>query len=926
MLSLFRSRLSFWLLTTTLIVGFLFLLNLPDLLVEWLWMENLGHASVFWTIRLTQAGLFAAAFLIVCSYLGINAYALSSYLSTHQSTFTAEGVESLEFGEVQLPMGRVNGFLAAGTALGSLFFSAVFLVRWDTFLRFANGQTFGETDPIFGIDAGFYVFSLPFYELLQNNLASLAFLTLAVLALVYAYTGGFTYYREFNRLRIHPYALRHLSANIIVLLLAWAIGYYLNRYNLLLAPDGLTFGAGYTDMVIKHPALWVMIAASVAFIVLVLVNLRTNRPSLLAAGAGVYFLIHAVGLLILPAAVQSFHVEPNELETERPYIEHNISSTRQAYGLDAVEEKSYNPSGRLAREDLATSEQTLQNVRLWDPRLLIQTYRQLQEIRTYYQFYNVDVDRYTIDGDYRQVMLSARELTGELPEQASSWVNRHLQFTHGYGLTMNYVSQEGSEGIPELLIKDLPPTAAEGLEVDEAAIYYGEEMPHYKIVNTGVQELDYPSGDENVYTSYRGSGGVQLDAYWKKLLYAFDQGDVNILLSDYPTEESRIQYWMRVRERLQQVAPFLRVDDDPYLVLNDGQLYWIIDAYTTSNNFPYAEPDRERNLNYIRNSVKVVVDAYEGSVELYTVNEDDPVLQMYQQAFPDLFKSLDELSDGLESHLRYPEELFNIQIDKYNTYHMTNPQVFYNNEDLWTRPREFYGGSQRIMTPYYLLMRLPGEDEAQFLLMSPLTPEYRDNMIAWIAAKSDGPDYGELVVYKLPKERMIYGPNQIEAKIDQNTEISQQLSLWDQRGSRVIRGNLLAIPIEKSFLYVEPVFLIAQGTEIPQLRRVIVSYGDRIAMETTFTEALDRLLDRVDQQPVALPTGDTADTTDITATDTTVTVTPSAPPTPEFANTAREKLEAAENALRDGEWSGFGTQLQELRQLLENPDEWQQED
>lgn len=921
-LSLFRSRLSFWLLTTAIVVGILLLLNLPDLLVEWLWMRSVEHESVFWTIRLTQAGLFAAAFAAVFAYVSVNAYALSRYLSSQQTTITREGIKSLEIGDLELPLDRVNGFMAAGSALASLFFATIFLVQWDTFLRFINGQTFGQTDPIFGYDIGFYVFSFPFYDLLQNNVSSLFFLTLALLILVYAYTGGFTYYQDLNRLRIDPYVLRHLSVNVVLLLGAWGWGYYLNRYDLLLASDGIIFGAGYTDMTIKHPALWVMIAATAGFIALVLVNLRTNRPSLLAVGAGAYFLIHAVGLLLLPAVVQNFTVEPDELDMERPYLEHNISMTRQAYDLDNIQEETYTPSGRLSRQDLDRSGETLSNVRLWDPRLLIQTYRQLQEIRTYYEFYNVDVDRYTIGGEYRQVMLSARELTGQLPEQSDSWVNRHLQFTHGYGLTMNYVSQEGNEGVPELLVKDLPPTSVEGLEVDEAAIYYGEEMPHYKIVNTGVQELDYPRGDENVYTNYEGSGGVQLDAYWKKLLYAFQQGDVNILLSDYPTDESRIQYWMRVRERLQRVAPFLEVDSDPYLVLNEGRLYWIIDAYTTSDSYPYADRHRERGLNYIRNSVKVVVDAYNGSVELYSLEQDDPVLRMYEQAFPELFNSIDQLSEGLRSHLRYPEELFNIQIDKYSRYHMTTPQVFYNDEDRWTRPREQYGGNRRTMMPYYLLMKLPDEQQMQFLLMSPMTPENRDNMIGWIGAKSDAPNYGELVVYKLPKEQLIYGPNQIEAKIDQDPEISEQLSLWDQRGSRVIRGNLLAIPIEESFLYVEPVFLIAQGTEIPQLRRVIVSYGDRITMEPTFESALDQLLQEETQRPVAvLPVADTeTDTTTVVRTEPT---TPTRPVTPGFASAARERLEQAENALRSGEWSTFGSQLQELRQLLEHPDEWE---
>jgi uncharacterized membrane protein (UPF0182 family) len=913
MLSLFRSRLSFWLITTVVVVGFFLLLNLPDLVVEWLWMENLGHESVFWTIRLTQAGLFGSAFVAVLAFVGTNAYALSRYLSTHRATYSREGVQTLDIGEVQMPLDRVNGFIAAGTAVLSLFFATIFLVRWDTFLRFSNGQPFGQPDPVFGYDIGFYIFSLPFLELLQNNLASLAFLVAAALILIYAYTGGFTYYREANRLRIHPHVLKHVSINVIVLLAAWAWGYYLNRYGLLTDSGGLVYGAGYIDIVVKHPALWVMVAATIGLMVLVGINLRRNQPGLLVAGFGAYFAVHVIGLMLLPTAVQRLNVEPNELEVERPYIENNISMTRQAYRLDGIEEPSYTPSNQLTRQDVVRAEQTMENVRLWDSRLLIQTYRQLQDIRLYYEFYNVDVDRYTVEGDYRQVMLSARELSGRLPRRSDSWVNRHLQFTHGYGLTMNYVSEEGVEGVPELLVKDLPPTSAEGLEVDEAAIYYGEEMPYYKIVNTDVQELDYPRGDDNVYTHYRGTGGVQLDSYWKKLLFAYHQSDFNIVLSDYLNEDTRIQFWVQIRERLQRVAPFLEIDPDPYLVLANGRLFWIMDAYTTSTQFPYSDPDRQRNLNYIRNSVKVVIDAYNGDVDLYSINEDeDPVLQMYQQVFPELFQPIDELPDELRSHLRYPEEIFNIQLDKFNRYHMTRPQVFYNNEDLWTRPREMYAGSEQTMMPYYLLMQLPTEQRTQFLLLSPLTPDNRDNMIAWMAAKSDPPNYGDLVVYNLPKERLVYGPSQVEARIDQNTEISRQLTLWDQRGSRAIRGNLLAIPIGQTFLYVEPVFLVSQGLELPQLKRVIVSHGERTVMAPTFEEALLQIIGSSDQPlPVVQPVTDTTGTRQ------------TRPVTSGFAESALDRLDQVEQALREGQWAEFGEELEQLKQLLDNPEEWQ---
>jgi len=539
------------------------------------------------------------------------------------------------------------------------------------------------------------------------------------------------------------------------------------------------------------------------------------------------------------------------------------------------------------------NQSTIDNIRIWDHRPLSQTFRQLQQIRTYYSFSDVDVDRYWINGDYRQVMLAARELSADLSGKGSSWVNRHLQYTHGYGLAMCLAADKDDQGGPVFTVEDLPPKGSPDLTVSRPEIYYGTEMTSYQMVPTGVKEFDYPEGDQNVYTSYTGHGGVLLDSFWKKALFAWHQFDMSIVLSSYLSPQSRIQLWRTVQQSVSRSAPFLKLDHDPYLVVDQGRLFWIQDAYTVADGFPYSEPTDD-GFSYIRNSVKVVVDAYEGDVRFYVIDPADPVLRAYHAAFPSLFRSLDEMSPGLRQHLRYPRDLFEVQVDKFNTYHMTVPQVFYNREDVWAPPQEKFGGEAIQMEPYYVLMKLPGEDRLQFLLMTPVTPKDRDNMIAWIAARSDFPGYGEMIVYKLSKDNLILGPLQIEATIDQDTTISRQLTLWDQRGSRVTRGNLLVIPIDQSFLYVEPVFLLAVGMNIPQLKRVIVGDGNHLAMESTLAEALQVVF------------GERPSTPEET------TEAPQAP-----ISGPREALSKAEQALRRGDWTAFGREWERLKSLLE---------
>jgi hypothetical protein len=525
----------------------------------------------------------------------------------------------------------------------------------------------------------------------------------------------------------------------------------------------------------------------------------------------------------------------------------------------------------------------------------------MQEIRLYYRFYDIDVDRYKLDSGVRQVMVSARELSERLPAKAETWLNRYLQFTHGYGVAMSLAAHENENGTPTLIAKDLPPVTTNGLKIDEPSIYYGEMNTGYRIVNTKIKELSYPKGDANVYVSYAGRGGIGLSSYWRRMLFAWNQFDVNILLSSYITDDSRIQIWRAVSERVSRVAPFLKFDRDPYIVMSDGRLYWIQDAYTISESYPYSEPFR-RQFNYIRNPVKIVVDAFHGSVNLYTVDDKDPVLKVYQAAFPDMFKPLSAMSADLKSHLRYPPDMFAAQVEAYGKYHMKVPQVFYNNEDLWTLSREKYGGESVPMQPYFILMRLPNEDKLQFLLMTPLTPVDKDNMIGWMAGRSDFPGYGQLVVYKLPKDRLIYGPLQIEALIDQDPVISRQLALWDQRGSKVIRGNLIVVPINHSLLYVEPVYLVAEINDLPQLQRVIVAYGTKIVMEPTLQRALDVIFGTAPPSAVSL--------------DTPAGVA-SAQVRKDTLQKVRMPYERAQKALQEGDWRAFGAAMEQLKRLID---------
>jgi len=936
------------------------LVGITGYIEKWLWMRQLNYTGVFWTLLSVKCAMFCAAFVFAFLYLWINLHLVArnsaafpgdgrAWTAAFRSRADADAQTDVDYSPRLLKLAFVG--VSAGVAF---FIAAAFYTEWDTYLRFRYGGSFGVSDPLFGVDVGFYVFHLPFYVLLQNSLTLLTALTLVAVLFAYVFFGLLRVTRS-GKFAAGANATSHLSVLLFILVASWGWRFYLGHYQLLYSTLGVVYGAGYAADHVTRLALWFMVGVSAVACALLALNVFRPSFKALAVGAGAYVAVWFIGLSLLPYFFEQFVVRPSELALETPYLRNSINFTRKAYQLDAIQETSYPAMADLAREVIGRNQDTIQNIRLWDSRPLLQTYQQTQAIRLYYQFNHVATDRYHLADGYHQVMLSARELSPELPVKAQTWVNQYLQFTHGYGAVMNFVSKTVGGGFPEYLLENVPADSAFGLTIAQPSVYYGQSMPGYRIVATGIKEFDYPKGNDNVYTSYAGKGGIPLDSVWKRLLFAWNKADINILLTSYLKPESRIQIHRDVRERVMQVAPFLRLDSDPYPVLSEGKLYWIQDAYTTSNYFPYATPqwttqyatasqpasdigrpagqfpDTEQvgagstaifeGLNYIRNSVKVVVDMYDGTVRFFVMDPKDPVLAAYRLAFPGVFEDLGQISEDLKAHLRYPEDLFTVQADQYRTFHMTDPQVFYNREDLWAAPIETYAGETQAMKPYYILMKLPGSDLLEYLLMTPFTPHNRDNMISWMAARSDFPNYGRTLFYELPKEKLIYGPNQIEAMINQNTTISQQLTLWNQNGSRVIRGKQIVTPIENAFLYVVPLYLTAEGTNFPQLKRVIAITGDKVVMEPTLDEALNALFGT--QQPQTVATEGRAvqspsEKTELTNPRSTSEAA-DVPPLQSAPGPARMQFQNAQKAMQQGNWKKFGTAMEALKRLLANP-------
>jgi uncharacterized membrane protein (UPF0182 family) len=842
------------------LIGIVVILSVVlGLVQKWLWMRQLDYAGIFWTLLSVKWGIFGVTLIVsvFCLWFNLRFAARNIDLVDGESFFNkafAHPADASRTINVDISPRLLVFAIDFAIVVLSLIFALSVSGQWDTFLRFRYGGSFGIADPLFGVDLGFYVFRLPFYELLQGSITVLTMSALAVLAFCSLF--GVRQSKASGKITLRDGTRQHFMVLLCILAANLGWGFVLDHYELVYSTLGVVHGAGYAAAHITRVALWVMTGASALACVLLVIGFFRSRTRHIVAGIVVYAVLYLVAVIALPSLFEAFVVKPNELSLEMPYLNHYIAFTRTAYKLDSIQETAYPALSDLTPDVIARNQDTIQNIRLWDSRPLLQTYQQTQAIRLYYAFYNVNVDRYHLADGFHQVMLSPRELASQLPAQAQTWVNENLEFTHGEGMVMNFVSSSTGGGLPQYLLENIPAESQYGLSITQPEIYFGNVAPGYKIVNTGIKEFDYPKGNENVYASYQGTGGIPIDSIWKRLLFAWTQKDINILLTGYLKPESRIQIWRGVQERVAQVAPFLVLDKVPYAVLSEGKQYWIQDAYTVSDRYPYSNVQTSgsaQGMNYIRNSVKVVVDMYNGTVSFYIMDPNDPLLAMYQRAFPGVFKNLSELSADLKSHLRYPEDMFGIQAAEYETFHMTDPQVFYNREDLWVAPQEKYDGAVAAMDPYYILMKLPGSQQLEYLMMTPFTPQKRDNMIAWLAARCDFPDYGKMLFYELPKDKLIFGPNQISAMIDQSTTISQQLTLWDQKGSGVIRGKLIVIPIENSFLYVVPLYLKAEGTNFPQLKRVIVATGDKVVMEPTLGEALGSLFGTAPGQSGPLP-------------------------------------------------------------------------
>ncbi|MRR33692.1 UPF0182 family protein [bacterium] len=866
--------------------------SMLHLYTDWLLFVETGLDSVFATTLGTKilAGAGAGA-LLLCVILG-NLF-LAGRWQFPQAEIFRQGVNLSRFRRDELarlvkPVGIIAGLILA------IFAGQWAAVQWEAFLLFGNAVMVGTVDPVFGKDIGFYLFQLPLFEFIKSFAGFTVLSSAAVAAGVYFVRGGIAVTER--GVSVHPRVRRHLAVLAGLFLVVVAAGFYLDGFRLLLSGDGLIHGAGYADVKARLPVYRLLtVITPIAALVLVAGAWR-GRWRLAIAAPLVVLAIYGVGIKAYPSLLQKFKVAPNELDLEAPFIENNIRFTRLGYNLDKVETIPFDVDYRLSAADIVANEATIKNTRLWDHAPLLRTYSQLQQIRTYYKFFDVDNDRYTVNGKYTQVMLSPRELSySDLPSK--SWINERLIFTHGNGLTFGPVSRISKEGLPEFFVKDIPAVSLADVRVTRPEIYYGEMSNEYVIVKTRVPEFSYPTATGNINTTYNGKGGVPLDSLLKKVLFAARFRTEKILLSSDITPESRILFKRNINERIQAVAPFLRFEADPYMVVADnGTLKWIIDAYTYSDRLPYATP-LKGGINYMRNSVKVVVDAYDGSLDFYVSDPDDVMVRVYARMFPKLFKPMAAMPADLRRHVRYPHNFLQVQAAMYAAYHMTDPKVFYNKENLWEVPEL----GEKRMEPYYTIMKLPGEKKEEYILLLPFTPSKRDNLAAWLTARCDEPNYGKIRAYTFARDRLIYGPKQIDARINQDSYISQQLTLWNQRGSEVIRGSMLVIPIEKSLLYVQPLYLAAADKAgLPELKRVIVAFGDQVVMEENLELALQRLFGGRKQ-----PAPDEA-------TPANAKVSPS-----QLAKEAMAIFDKATNLQRQGDWAGYGEELRKLRQVLQ---------
>lgn len=886
-------KLSKWLIAIILLIAAF------NLAVKWLtdyiWMDTLGFRSIFITIFTAKVSLGLIGFVLFF----VSAFVLFLNIrSTYLREFPNERFVS--FIQNRKAFLWVNTLVSAFSGLiGSILVQGL---GWEPLLTYLNQTPFGVTDPYFGRDVSFFVYTLPLWNFALFVLMFLVGAAITVKLVLYSLRGLIKYSTR---------AQRHFLVSVVLLGLLIAVRFLLSPYEKALTnkvnlfQESSVFGISYTDHVINIPFDYIMAGVTVIATVLFALAIVRRKFRFLAIGLGLFLGTQLVGGAA-SLIVQNFIVSPNEFAREQPFLQHNLDYTRKAYQLDEVRVEDKEINDTLSQDMLERNQLTVDNIRINDARPLNNVYNQLQTFRPYYFFNDVDVDRYEIDGKYQQVFISARELTQQrLPDQAQTWVNKNLRYTHGYGVSISNVNEITPEGQPEYLVKDLPPKGP--IAVEKPQIYFGENDYNSVIVGTKVDEFDYPDNDENKTHRYEAKAGIPMTGF-NRLLFALDELSFRYLVSDQITEESQLLQTRNIVDRVERIAPFLDLDDDPYpVVRDDGSIVWLLDAFTMTNRYPYSDTGN-RSLNYVQNPIKIAVDAYTGEVTFYLLDPDEPLAKTYQNIFPELFET--DIPEDIRAHFRYPIDLFKIQANMYRIYHMTNLELFYNREDMWQIPTEKYFDEDTVMEPYYVTMKLDDAEREEFILMLPFTPNTKQNMISWMAVRNDGEHYGEIFVYEFTKQSNIYGPQQIENRINQNAAISQQLNLWSQGGSRVIRGNLLVVPIEDTVLYVEPLYIESNNeTSLPEVKQVIVAYQDYIVMEPTLDQAIGHLMDLIDE---GVPPQEAEDSQQREGASSD-TVTPD-----ELITEIQEQFDAYRQANQDGNYEEAGRALKQLEQLLQN--------
>lgn len=965
-------RRRWWLiLLGVVVVLLLFGQQLATVYTDILWYDSIGYLHVFWTLLGTRFGLGLVGGLVVAVLVGANLLVARRLTPAYRIPSSQE--EGIERFRAQLDP-FVRPLVIAAALLFGLLFGLSMAAEWDTYLLWANATEFGQADPQFGRDLGFFVFTLPFYNLVNSWLFTALLVAVVLTGLAHYLFGGVRPQAEGQR--VTPQAAVHFSILLAAVVAVRAWGFWLDRYMLSFSERGTVTGLSYTDVNAELVALQLLTVISAVVVVLFLTNIRFR--SWLVPSAGLVILIVAAVVLagIYPAIIQRLQVEPQELTRERPFIERNLEMTRFAYGLtfgEDVDLERFAAESELSAEDITENSRTLDSIRLWDPGTLQTTYSQLQQLRTYYSFEDVDVDRYQFEDEQKQVMLSVRELDeDDLPARAQNWQNRRLFYTHGFGLVSSDVSLKDSGGQPVFFAKDVPMSGVEEFtdKLDNPRVYFGEDSPQYSIVASNEPELDFPREEEDeddATYEYTGDGGVSVGSFTTRAAFAARYAEPNFVLSDLINAESRVLFNRDVRDRVRDVAPFLQLDHDPYPVAVDGRIKYVQDAYVTTDMIPYSErvdlgphtlaaqrevvpttgPDGEVTLeervrqrpgltgqaNYIRNSVKAVVDAYDGSVELYVVEPDDPLINAWGNAFPDTLTPLSEASEELQRHFRYPEDMFRVQASLFEAYHIREADEFFSKQDEWDTPPDVAAsmneaggaGGERAgqeMRPYYLLMRLPGLESEEFSLIQPFTPVNRPNLSGWLAGRSDGENYGQLKAFTMPAERTVLGPSQVQARINQNDTISEQVSLWNQSGSRVIYGNLLVIPVADSMLYAQPVFLRSEQGDIPELRRVILVFGEQVVWGNTLSDAIVSMFGEGAAQRIDLPEGAGEDDViiedlgELEGADGEGDGARIDPEVAQLINDALAEFQAAEEALADGDLGEYQERTEEANNLL----------